>query len=403
MRPDRIALTDRWVAKPLCAVCSLFERVRRLWTRPAPGGPRRIVFVKLIEMGSTVIACPAFAEAEKLVGRENLFILVFAPNRPILEVLPYFRPENVITVDDRNILAFAVGLLRALFRVWREKIDTAIDMEGLTSSSALITYLTRAPRRVGYYNFSSQGPYRGRLLTHELNYGFQHHVSRQFVALVRAAAGNGADVPLLKERIQDEAIELPEFVPTSAAREEVRALLREEAGADPKQILLLNPNCSDLLPLRRWSNQRFVELGKRLLDELPDATIVVTGAPSEAEEAVRIARAIGPERAFSVAGRTSLQQLLVLYGLADLLVSNDSGPVHFAALTPVPVVALFGPETPLLYGPLSRRARVLHAGLACSPCVNILNHRMSPCTDNRCMQRITVEDVLAAARELLAA
>lgn len=403
MRPDRIALTDRWVAKPLCAVCSLFERVRRLWARPAPEEPRRIVFVKLIEMGSTVIACPAFAEAEKLVGRENLFILVFAPNRPILEVLPYFRPENVITVDDRNILAFAVGLLRALFRVWREKIDTAIDMEGLTSSSALITYLTRAPRRVGYYNFSSQGPYRGRLLTHELNYGFQHHVSRQFVALVRAAAGNGADVPLLKERIQDEVTPLPEFVPTSAAREEVRALLREEAGADPKQVLLLNPNCSDLLPLRRWSNERFVELGKRLLDELPDATIVVTGAPSEAEEAARIARAIGLERAFSVAGRTSLRQLLVLYGLADLLISNDSGPVHFAALTPVPVVALFGPETPLLYGPLSRRARVLHAGLACSPCVNILNHRMSPCTDNRCMQRITVEDVLAAARELLAA
>jgi len=402
LRPDRIALTDRWVAKPLCAVFSLFERVRRLWTRPAPEEPRRIVFVKLIEMGSTVIACPAFAEAEKLVGRENLFILVFAPNRPILEVLPYFRPENVITVDDRNILAFAVGLLRALFRVWREKIDTAIDMEGLTSSSALITYLTRAPRRVGYYNFSSQGPYRGRLLTHELNYGFQHHVSRQFVALVRAAAGSGADVPLLKERIQDEVIELPEFVPTPAAREEVRALLRGEAGADPKQVLLLNPNCSDLLPLRRWPDERWVELGKRLLEELPDATIVVTGAPSEAEEAVQIARAIGPQRAFSVAGRTSLRQLLVLYGLADLLVSNDSGPVHFAALTPVPVVALFGPETPILYGPLSRRARVLNSGLACSPCVNILNHRMSPCTDNRCMQRITVEDVLAASRELLA-
>jgi ADP-heptose:LPS heptosyltransferase len=401
VRPDRIALTDRWVAKPLCAVFSAFDRVRRLWARPAPEEPRRIVFVKLIEMGSTVLACPAFAEAEKLVGRENLFILVFAPNRPILEVLPYLRPENVITVDDRNIAAFAFGLLRALFRVWREKIDTAIDMEGLTSSSALITYMTRAPRRVGFYNFSSQGPFRGRLMTHELNYGFQHHVSRQFVALLRAAAVGTGDVPLLKERIRDEVIELPEFVPGEAEREEVRALLREQAGTDPQRILLLNPNCSDLLPLRRWPDERWIDLGKRLLEERPDATVVVTGAPSEAEDAARIARAIGPDRAFSVAGRTTLRQLLVLYGLADLLVSNDSGPVHFAALTPVPVVALFGPETPTLYGPLSRRARVLNSGLACSPCVNILNHRMSPCNDNRCMQRITVEDALAAARELL--
>jgi ADP-heptose:LPS heptosyltransferase len=256
---------------------------------------------------------------------------------------------------------------------------------------------------VGFYNFTSQGPYRGRLLTHELNYNFQHHVSRQFVALVRAAARSREEVPLLKERIPDQVIELPEFVPTSEGLEEVRALLREEAGTDPGRLLLLNPNCSDLLPLRRWPSERFVELGRRLLGELPGATLVVTGAPSEAEEAARIARAIGSARAFSLAGRTSLQQLLVLYSLADLLVSNDSGPVHFAALTPVPVVALFGPETPLLYGPLSRRARVLQAGLACSPCVSILNHRMSPCTDNQCMQRITVEEVLAAARELLAA
>jgi hypothetical protein len=119
LRPDRIALIDRWVAKPLCAACSLFERLRRLRARPAPEGPRRIVFVKLIEMGSTVLACPAFAEAEKLVGRENLFILVFAPNRPILEVLRYFRPENVIGIDDRNLLAFAFGLLRALLLVLR--------------------------------------------------------------------------------------------------------------------------------------------------------------------------------------------------------------------------------------------------------------------------------------------
>jgi len=402
MTPDSLARGDRWLAKPLCALLSAFERLRRLQAPPAPDAPRRIVFVKLIEMGSTVLACPAFAQAEKLVGRDNLFIVVFALNRPILDVLPYFRPENVIAVDDRNLAAFALSLLRALARVWREGIDTAIDMEGLTSASAAITYLTGARRRVGFFNFTSQGPYRGRLFTHELNYGFQHHVSRQFLALVRAAARKAGEPPLLKERIPDEAIELPHFAPTAAERGELLALLGREPHA-PGRILLLNPNCGDLIPLRRWAPESFVELGRRLLAEMPDASIVVTGAPCEAEEAVRIARAIDPERAVSLAGRTSLRQLLVLYCLADLLVSNDSGPVHFAALTPVRVLALYGPETPVLYGPLSARARALQAGLACSPCVSILNHRMSPCRDNQCMQRIAVEDVLAAARDLLAA
>ncbi len=400
MRPDRIATTDRWLAKPLCAVLSGFDRLRRLWARPAADGPRRIVFVKLIEMGSTVLACPAFAEAEKLVGRDNLFILVFAPNRAILDVLPYFRPENVIAVDDRNLVSFAISLLRSLIRCWREGIDTAIDMEGLTSASAAITYLTGAKRRVGLFNFTNQGPYRGRLFSHELNYSFQRHVSRQFLALVRAAASDTGDVPLLKERILDEAIDLPHFVPSAADRDEVGRLLPEGATNGP--LLLLNPNCSDLLPLRRWPGERFVELGKRLLAEMPDATIAVTGAPDEAEEAARIAAAIHSERAVSVAGRTPLRQLLALYSAADLLVSNDSGPVHFAALTPVRLVALYGPETPVLYGPLSAKARSVQAGLACSPCVNMLNHRMSPCNDNQCMQLIEVDEVFAAARELLA-
>jgi len=125
--------------------------------------------------------------------------------------------------------------------------------------------------------------------------------------------------------------------------------------------------------------------------------------PWHEERAEAVARSIDPERARSLAGRTSLRQLLVLYDMADVLVSNDSGPVHFAALTEVPVVALYGPETPQIYGPLSYRARTLSAGLMCSPCVNILNHRMSPCLDNQCMQQLSVDQVLSATRELLTA
>ncbi|GAG51039.1 unnamed protein product, partial [marine sediment metagenome] len=99
-----------------------------------------------------------------------MFFLVFEQNRPIVDLLPYFEPENIITIDDSNLGKFVSGLWRAILRVRREKIDAAIDMEGLTRSSAIITYLTGARRRVGYHNFTSEGPYRGRLFTHELNY-----------------------------------------------------------------------------------------------------------------------------------------------------------------------------------------------------------------------------------------
>jgi len=83
----------------------------------------------------------------------------------------------------------------------------------------------------------------------------------------------------------------------------------------------------------------------------------------------------------------------VLYTRSEILVTNDSGPAHFASMTPIHVVALFGPETPALFAARSSNATALWAGIACSPCVNAFNNRQSVCGNNVCMQAITVDDV----------
>jgi ADP-heptose:LPS heptosyltransferase len=84
---------------------------------------------------------------------------------------------------------------------------------------------------------------------------------------------------------------------------------------------------------------------------------------------------------------------MVLYTLSDVLVTNDSGPAHFATLTPIHVVTLFGPETPALFAAPPPRNLPLWAGISCSPCVNAYNDRQSTCRDNKCMQQITVNQV----------
>jgi len=165
--------------------------------------------------------------------------------------------------------------------------------------------------------------------------------------------------------------------------------------------VLLNPNCSDLLPLRAWPSGRYVELARRLLDHDPRVRVVMTGAPSEQDEVAALVRAVGSDRCASLAGRTTLRELLVLYALAEVLVTNDSGPAHFATLTPIDVVTLFGPEHPRLFAARSPRNHVLWEGLPCSPCVSAYNNRTSPCEDNVCLQRITVDRVLAIVLQLL--
>ena len=98
----------------------------------------------------------------------------------------------------------------------------------------------------------------------------------------------------------------------------------------------------------------------------------------------------------------SVRHLLALFHRASLLVTNDGGPGQFAAITPVPTIILFGPETPVLYGTLSKNSHCFHLGIPCSPCLTAYNHRTSPCDgDNQCLKQITPEQVLAKARQMV--
>jgi ADP-heptose:LPS heptosyltransferase len=170
-------------------------------------------------------------------------------------------------------------------------------------------------------------------------------------------------------------------------------LKRASASGKFQPLILLNPNCSDLLPLRRWPIERYTELARRLVRRYPEVHVAMTGGPAEGAAVATIVGQVGSDRCFNLAGRTTLRQLLVIYGLAEVLVTNDSGPAHFAALTPIDVVTLFGPENPRLFAARTVRNHVFWAGIACSPCVSALNGRTSPCKDNVCMQRIDVDRV----------
>jgi len=151
---------------------------------------------------------------------------------------------------------------------------------------------------------------------------------------------------------------LARFRPSLSDVAEIDALLqRENPRICSAPLILLNPNASDLLPLRRWPALRYVELARRLLERYPDLFIGFTGAPAEAAPNNRLADEVGSNRVIPLAGKTTLHQVLVLYTRSEILVTNDSGPAHFASMTPIRVVTLFEPETPARYLPRDRQTR----------------------------------------------
>jgi ADP-heptose:LPS heptosyltransferase len=378
---------DRWAGVPLCFLLTLARKIVGRSLPPGPVTARRILFVKLAEQGSTVLAGAAIARAVKMAGRENVFFACFEENRFILDLLQLIPEENVITLSRESAPRLVSTAWQAMQRMRRLKLDTTIDMEFFSRGSAVVACLSGARVRVGFHAFFGAGPYRGDLMTHRLLYNPHLHTSAMFQVLVEALACDPAKLPTVGFAPPAAQHVLHPF----AARPEEIATVRAMLPDGP--LILLNPNASDLLPLRRWPNERYVELARLLLEQLPEAQIGFTGAPEEAQETERLVREVDSKRCLCLGGKTTLRQLMVLYTLAEVLVTNDSGPAHFAALTPIHVITLFGPETPVLFAARTPRHQAIWLGLACSPCVSAYNNRQSPCQDNVCMKQITVEQV----------
>ena len=385
--------TDRWIGEPLCAILTLF---RKLFESAGGAGPhqfRRILFVKFAEQGSTVLAYPAILRAIEMVGRENVYFVVFEDNRFILDAMEIIPDANVITIGTNSLCGLAAGAVRAVLQVRKIGIDAVVDMEFLTRFSAILTFMTGAKSRVGFHTFFGDGPYRGDLMTHRLLYNPHLHTSQMFEAMVEALTRDTSVLPTFDFRPSTNQ-PLARFRPSLSDVAEIDDLLQREnprIGSAP--LILLNPNASDLLPLRRWPSLRYVELARRLLERYPELFIGFTGAPAEAGPNNQLANEVGSDRVIRLAGKTTLRQVLALYARSEILVTNDSGPAHFASMTPIRVIALFGPETPALFGAQSPNATALWAGIACSPCVNAYNNRQSICRNNLCMQAITVDEV----------
>lgn len=407
MKISAMRRIDRWLGIPACWLLTGWRRAIDLYRRrfPRPSRTvRSILFVKLAEQGATVLADRAIRRAMELVGRENVYFLVFAENRFILDAMDVIPRDNVVAIPTRTFRQAVAGGWHAVRQMRRIRPDAAVDFEFFARSSAALCYLSGAPVRVGLHRFNDPAPYRGDLMTHRVRYNPSRHTQDAFATMVEAVRLAEGDMPD-DVQLPAQADEMPlRFQPTPEELGEVRNLVESEAGACAcRPLVLLNANASDLLPLRRWPAERYVGLAERLLASQPEAWIAFTGAPEEAESARYLAASVGSPRCFSLAGRTTLRQLLSLYHLADVLVTNDSGPAHFATLTPIQVVVLFGPETPALFGARSPRTEVLYSARDCSPCVSAFNNRLSTCRGNACMLDISVEQVFRAVAGCLEA
>jgi lipopolysaccharide heptosyltransferase II len=146
---------------------------------------------------------------------------------------------------------------------------------------------------------------------------------------------------------------------------------------------------------RRWNPDRYAYVADRLIDH-HGARVIVLGGPSEKGIADRIESRMR-NRPENLSGQLSLDELTYVIGQFDLLITNDSGPMHIAAALGVPLVAVFGPEDPARLGPYTdpRLYRIASGRVPCSPC------NKSICDNPLCLDAISSDDVLRECESLL--
>jgi ADP-heptose:LPS heptosyltransferase len=404
LNPDLMRVIDYWVGIPLVFLLTLVFRVQRfmgLATSPV-GRPRNILLIQLAEMGTMVVAYPALKKTRELYPDATLYFLCFAQIRSSVEMLEIIPSENIITVNPHSVLSLARDTARFLWRARRSRIDTVINLEAFVRYSSMLSYLCGAYRRVGFHRFNQEGLYAGDLLTHKVLHNAHIHAAHTFLDLVHALDSPPDQVPRVKRPRAMDCLEVPKIsadaITTATIWRKLRAI---HADIGPtRKLVVLNPNASDKFPLRRLPLESFAELARRLLED-PEVFLLITGVASEKPDAQTMCAQLGSPRALDVTGQTTMTELLHLFDLAQVLVTNDSGPAHFAALTRIHEVVFFGPEIPDRYRPLTTNSDVIHTGYSCSPCIGPLNQRRSPCNDNLCLKSINIEAIAALVRSRL--
>lgn len=366
----------------VCLLMDTLEKISKLFkARKSILCSRSFLLIKFFGMGSILLGTPMYKAIKNKYPNSKITFLTFANNKPLLERIDFI--DEVICLRTSKINYFASDLFTAIAKLRKKKIDVAIDMEFLAKASTIISWLSGAKIRVGFY---VKQIWRADILTHKIYFNHYKHTKDIFMALL-----SPLDIP----NLPDTHITPPKIL--LADLDELQMQLGDCGFSLLDNLIAINMNASETCLERRWPVENFIKLVNDLSSR-DDIKFCFIGAQSElpyVKSGYDKLNVAAKKKAVNLCGRLSIGGMIALLSKVKLLITNDSGPLHLASSIGIPTVSLFGPETPALYGPLGEGHVIFYDGtLYCSPCLNVYNVKTVICKgDNECMRRITVDKV----------
>ncbi len=329
-------------------------------------------------VGDVVLATPALRAMRSHFAESRITYLLKPYVNDLVAGSPWM--DDVITWRGRRGKEAKRGFLRTVGTLRRADYDLAVLLSN-SFRSALLASTAGITTRLGY---DRDG--RGILLTDRLVAPRESgkYVPTSMVAYYNALVAYLGCEPGMKLELHTEAADEAEL--------DARLADCEPPGDGP--LVIINPGAA-FGSAKCWLPERFAEVGQRLIEER-DASVLISCAPSEREMAGAISQLIRQPHVLLDDPVVSLRLLKALIRRSDLLVTNDTGPRHFAVAFDVPAVTIFGPTHPEWTETGYTNERKVLVEVDCGPCMK----RVCP-LDHRCMTQITADAVVAASSELL--
>ncbi len=337
-----------------------------------PHPVRRILVIRLDQIGDVVCAIPVFSELRRKYPYAKIAALADRHAKAVLEGNPnvdqFFTFErNWFSRDQKFSWK---NLWRTVAELRKEKFDLGIDLRGDIRNIILMT-LSGVRFRRGY------GIGGGRAFLHrEAAYDSSMH---QAELDIRAIGGRD----ILKNDLK------PNISLTDKESNDAQAYLRASGIRDGEMFVVVHPEAG--YPSKTWGHANFIELIQRLTAETP-AKAIILGL----KDAREVARAFqGNERVVDAVGRLNLREMIAVLSHACIFLGNDSGPSHLAQAVGVPSVILAsGTNLYENWGLWREPLRVFYHDVPCAPCY------LPDCgvEGHPCMSSIAVEEVLEAVR-----
>lgn len=376
---------DLYAGGIICFILEIWERVRRTFFRNSPPieQPHKILVTKYLGMGSILLATPMLRGLRTKYPQSRIVFLTFDSNARFAEQIPLI--DEVLSIRTSSFPSFAGDLLKIIHKIRRERYDMVFDLEFFPRFSTIVSYLSGAKVRIGYY---LPKLWRGDLLTYQIHFNPHKHVTEVLSAQLEPFGIKVTDFTLTPPRLKEDNIQ------------KVGLLLKGRGVKEDDLLIAVNVNASDLSMERRWPKESFVDLIKYIAENKIGPRMALVGSKGEAEYVKGVYDTLPEgvrERVINLAGSLDIEEFIALLKKSALFITNDSGPLHIASALGTPTVSFFGPESPSFYGPVGSNNVVFYAGIYCSPCLNVYNAKTAMCNgDNRCMKKISVEEVKKA-------